>query len=270
MLAVVAECLGLPARAVEREHQLAAQALTQRVLPNERLELAHQASVIPERQLGLDPLLDGDEAQLFQSRNLRLGEPLVRELSQRRAAPQAQRLPQLGSRAPGITARERAPSFGKQRLKPADIGLARLGLQHVAAPVRHQTPVPQHPPQVRHVALNNLVCARRRLFTPQLVDQPLRRDPLAAVDKQHRQQRSLLRRTQRKWAVVVDNLKRAEDAKFQHVRCLVIERYQRPFSAETAAAAHLPILDRLRPATPNVLGESIAPGDRRTRGVWTR
>ena len=52
------ERLGLASRAVEREHQLAAQPLAQRVLGDQRLELADQLSVAAERELGVDAPLE--------------------------------------------------------------------------------------------------------------------------------------------------------------------------------------------------------------------
>ena len=58
------ERVGLAARAVEREHQLAAQPLAQRVLVDERFELADELRVAAERELGLGALLDEREPQL--------------------------------------------------------------------------------------------------------------------------------------------------------------------------------------------------------------
>ena len=57
-LLVGLERLGLPARPVQREHQLTAQPLAQRVLRDETLELAHELRVAAEREVGLDPLLE--------------------------------------------------------------------------------------------------------------------------------------------------------------------------------------------------------------------
>ena len=65
-LAVDLERLGLAARAVEREHLLAAQPLAQRVLGDERLELGDERRVPPERELGVDPLLERREPQLLE------------------------------------------------------------------------------------------------------------------------------------------------------------------------------------------------------------
>ena len=81
------ERVGLPAATVQREHQLGAHALAQRVLGGERLQLGDQIGVATERQIGLDPLLQHREAKLLQPRDRRLRERLVAEVGKRRPAP---------------------------------------------------------------------------------------------------------------------------------------------------------------------------------------
>ena len=55
------ERVGLPAAAVEREHQLAAQTLAKRMFGDERLEFRHQLVMAAERQVGVDAILDHRE-----------------------------------------------------------------------------------------------------------------------------------------------------------------------------------------------------------------
>ena len=86
-LAVCLERLGLAARPVEGEHQLRAQPLAGWVIGNQPLELRDQRLVPPEGEVGVDPILDRDEPPLLESRDLVLGERLVREVGERRAAP---------------------------------------------------------------------------------------------------------------------------------------------------------------------------------------
>jgi hypothetical protein len=50
--------VGLAARAVEREHELAAQALAQRIPGDERLELADEVCIPPCLEVRLDALLE--------------------------------------------------------------------------------------------------------------------------------------------------------------------------------------------------------------------
>jgi hypothetical protein len=66
--------LGLPPRAIEREHQLPAQALAQGMRGDQRLELADQLGMAPPGQVGLDALLDRGHAQLLQPSDLALRE----------------------------------------------------------------------------------------------------------------------------------------------------------------------------------------------------
>ena len=140
-------------------------------------------------------------------------EGLVREIRQRRTTPHPQRLPQDSRRGQRVASLERLPALRHERLESVDVELAGLDPEHVAAPLGDEQPIAEHLAQVRYVPLNDLVRARGRLLTPDLVDQPIRGDRLAAVQEQHGQQRPLLGRAQRQRAVVIDNLKRPENAK---------------------------------------------------------
>jgi hypothetical protein len=91
-LVIGLERLGLTARAVEGEHQLATKPLAERKLPDERLDLGCQLSALAERKVGFDPLLDGVQPKLFQPADLRLGKRLEGEVGERRAAPERKRL----------------------------------------------------------------------------------------------------------------------------------------------------------------------------------
>lgn len=57
-LLVDLECLGLAAGAVESEHQLRAEALSQGVLAHQELELANEIGVAAKRQVDVDTFLD--------------------------------------------------------------------------------------------------------------------------------------------------------------------------------------------------------------------
>ena len=72
--AVGLQRLRLAAVAVEREHELAAQPLAQRMLAHERLQLADHARVVAERELRLDAQLDRRQPQLLQADDRPLGE----------------------------------------------------------------------------------------------------------------------------------------------------------------------------------------------------
>src|SRR5207344_1051574 len=80
----------LATRAIEREHQLRAEGLAQRVLGDQRLQLPHELGRATGREVGLDPLLDRRDVLLLEPGGLE------RELAvaERIAAPETQRLAQ--------------------------------------------------------------------------------------------------------------------------------------------------------------------------------
>ena len=112
--------VGLPAAAVEREHQLAAQALAKGVLGNERLELGHQLVIATDRQVGVDAILDRRQTKLLQPGDLALRERLVPEVRQRLPAPERKRLVQACRPVARIGALSRP---GDQRLELGDVDL---------------------------------------------------------------------------------------------------------------------------------------------------
>ena len=115
--------VGLPAAAVEREHQLAAQALAEHVLGDERLELRHQVVMAAERQVGVDAILERGEPQLVQPGDLALRERLAAEIGQRLAVPQRERIAQarrpLGRIVPRLAPRRPATRTGPGRPRAA-------------------------------------------------------------------------------------------------------------------------------------------------------
>src|ERR671928_222043 len=62
------------------------------MLSGQRLELGDHLLVPPEREVGLDPVLQGREAQLLEPPDLVLREWLVGEVRERRPAPERKRL----------------------------------------------------------------------------------------------------------------------------------------------------------------------------------
>jgi hypothetical protein len=70
---------------------------------DERLELGDDLVATSEREVGLDPLLDGGQAELLEAGDLLLSERVEGELGERRAAPEPERLsqPARRHRSPG-------------------------------------------------------------------------------------------------------------------------------------------------------------------------
>ena len=86
------EGLGLPASAIEREHQLPPERLAQRVLAGERLQLADDIAVTAEVQVSLDPLPVRDQAKFLEPADLGLREIVECKLRERRPAPEPEGL----------------------------------------------------------------------------------------------------------------------------------------------------------------------------------
>ncbi len=134
--AVGGERVGLPARAVEREHELRARALAQRLGLDERLELGDELGVAAQREVGVDALLDDDGSQLLESRDLRLRERLVDEVGQRRSAPERERLAQRDLGGGCVAGLERGPPLLRQAGEAVHVHVLRIELEDVAGRAR--------------------------------------------------------------------------------------------------------------------------------------
>ena len=187
------ERLRLPARAVEREHQLRPQPLAQRIRADEPLELGHELGVLADRELRLGALLEEGEAELVEPRDLLLRERLVAELGQRLAAPEGERLVEERRPAHGL-ARPRlvdeAPHAGQVELlglEPDDVA-GRARLDRVRA---------ERLPQLRDEVLERRDGGRRRIAGPERLDEPVDRDDPTGLEQQQREERPLLRAAER-------------------------------------------------------------------------
>ena len=179
--------VGLAARAVEREHALRVQALAQRLLCQQGLDLRQHLAVAPGVEVVVDRDLGRGRAQILQTPDLRGGERLIGDIVQGRPVPQAQRLP-------------RGP-LGEQPLEPTGVHPVAPQLQLIAATTRGDRvalAVRGHRlAQLRDVDLHHLGRSRRRLLAPQPVDQALGRDGRAGLERQHRKQGARLRAAER-------------------------------------------------------------------------
>ena len=117
------ERLGLPARAVQREHELAAQALPQRMLGDEGLELADHVLGPAERDVGVDPVRDAGEPEVLETGDLGLGEELASHVGEGGASPDrersAQRLDRRRRSSPASSVCPRRRSSSKRSASSA-------------------------------------------------------------------------------------------------------------------------------------------------------
>jgi hypothetical protein len=223
---VDAERLGLPAAAVEREHQLPAQALPQRMSGDEVLELTRHLRVAAEREVGLEPLLAEVETELLEPRDLLLRESLVGHVGERRATPEGQRRRQRLGRLDGLTPGELPPRIGQEPLAAVGVELALVHLEDVAAATGLQALLRrERPPQPRDVCLQRLPGGRRRPPAVKILDQPVGGDDVPALKQQDREQGSLPRAAELERTSVVVDLERPQDPE---VHCRAATGCNRP------------------------------------------
>jgi hypothetical protein len=217
-LLIALERVGLATAAVQREHQLGLQALAQRMLAHEPLQLARQPGVLPQRELRVDPILERGQALLPQPADLRPGEGLIRQIGERGSAPQPEcSIEPLGRRA-GIAGVERRASGSRELLEAVAIDAAGFGLQQITVAAGNEQVVTQRLAKARDIHVHRLGGSRRCPLAPQRIDQPVSRDHLSAMEQQHRQQRALLRTAERHRAIAIDHLKRSQNSKLNHAR----------------------------------------------------
>ena len=159
--AVDLERLGVPPRAVEREHQLAAQPFSERVRGDQRLELGDEPVVLAEAELAGKPLLLGVEPEPLEPGDLGAGERLEGEVVERGPAPERERVGEQRAARPGrsgarlleepleakrvdaVTARARAgtraaPSGARPARRPCATTRRRSGASRARSAARRQ------------------------------------------------------------------------------------------------------------------------------------
>ena len=183
------ERVGLAPAAVERQHQLRAQRLAQRMLPDQRLQLGHQLGMTAEGEVGLDALTQARQAQLLEALSLAGGEWLVAHVLQRRAPPEPERVGQQPARVGVVAARERVAPLGGHALEPARVNGVGVGESQLVAlcPPRDRL-LAQHAAQARDDALERVRRMLGQRLAPQRVDRDVRRRHPDAVDEQQREQ----------------------------------------------------------------------------------
>ena len=129
--AVALQRVGLPAAAVQGEHQLPPESLPQRMFGHELSEFGAQHRVQPGGQLRLDAVLDHHEAERFEPLHLEPGERLGLQVSERTAAPQGLRFPQQGRGPVRVAVGERLPPGGRPVIERVQVQLAVRDPQHV-------------------------------------------------------------------------------------------------------------------------------------------
>ncbi len=216
--------LGLPATAVERQHQQLAQALAQRMGGRQRVELGHHVGVQPDLQCHRAAFLGDREPTLRQSAALCLG-VRSRNSGQRASAPQVKR----GHQAV-VGGAERSFGTGVRRLRHAlledrEVQGLRRDPQRVAVAHRDQHlgrladfPVRfQNGTEPGDVGAQRGHCLRWSAVAPDAVHQVVSGHRAALAEQQGDQDRLLLRRSERQRGLTTPCLDRAEHLEAQRL-----------------------------------------------------
>ena len=194
--AVGGERVRLAARAVEREHELRARALAQRLGLDERLELGDELGVTAEREVGVDALLDDDGSQLLEARDLRLRERLVDEVGERRPAPERERLAQRDLGGGCVARLERGPPLLRQAREAVHVHALGIELEDVAGRARGDDGA-EHLAELRDVDLDGVRGRLRRIARPERLDEPVDGDDASRLEREDGEERARLLAAQR-------------------------------------------------------------------------
>ncbi len=208
--------LRLPSTPVQREHQLPPKPLPERVLRDEVLQLADDARMTSERQVGVDAVLEDGETRLLETNGRPFGDGLVREVAQRRAAPQRERVPERGGRRTGVSRRESRLALHCMTFEAPRVDGLGIDDQRVAAGpgLDHTGIVAERPAQHGH---RHLQPGRGTgvVRSPQLLDHPVGGHDLPRVQHEERHERTLLAAAHVDGPAVTHDLDRAQDAELE-------------------------------------------------------
>ncbi len=158
---------------------------------DESLQLADQLVVASQSEICVDPLLERGEPKLLEPGDLRLRERLVREVGQRRPAPERERVTEPIGRQLRVVASERLSPL----LEPAleDGGVERLGTdaKDISVTVCFEprgrslaVRVGKRLPETGDVRLQRLRRGRGRALAPEVVDERVLRHDLVRAEEE--------------------------------------------------------------------------------------
>ena len=210
-VAVDLQRFGLAAGAVEGEHLLAADPLARRVLGGAGRELDQQVGVAAACEVGVDAILDRLEPALVEARRVLLHGGLVRDVGERVAVPQVERLAQEPRGGVGVAVVERGATAVGERREALRVELVGADLERVRVPACDQGTVAERLAQRRNEVVQAATGRGRRGLSPQCVDQPVTRERLGRMQQQDRQQEPLPALAERHLASAVLHSDRAKD-----------------------------------------------------------
>src|ERR1700753_1402276 len=112
---------------------------------HQRVQLADQCCVLPQREVSVDPILQRSQTLLLQPRDLALRKRLIGEVRQRWAAPERESATKPVTRYSRPPRLQRPATLSDQHVEPIEVDLAAGGLEQVAATTRDQQPITNRP-----------------------------------------------------------------------------------------------------------------------------
>ena len=182
-------------------------------------EFRHQLPVAAERELGVDPLLEGCQQDLLQPPTGDLGERLVLEIRERRPAPERQRIA-LGlkglRRLPG---RQGLTRLLRQPFEALQVELFRRDVNRVSGRARLDPCVlAEELPQLGDLTVHLRRCRDGWAPCIELVGKRVDRDDPVRIEQQDRERRALLRSAELNRPRRSDDLERTQDPELEHRR----------------------------------------------------
>ena len=201
------ERVALALAAIQREHELPDERFAPRVGGHELPQLADELGVAVAQQVRRDARLERGQPLLLQPRDLGRRERLEGEIRERRATREPQRFAQQRRRVLGLAAGQRALPVVEQPREPLGVELAGRDLEEIARRCRAEDVGPaERLAQPRHVHLDALDGARRRVLAPQRERQAIGAHRLVGVQQQHGEDRTGLDTAQRHRSVLAVDL----------------------------------------------------------------
>ena len=216
-LAVDLQRVHLAARPIQREHQQLAQPLAQRLGGRQLRQLGNDVRVAPEREQCLHAPFQRVLAQLLQPGDRALGERLGREVRQRLAAPERERVVERREGTGRVLGLERFIGAGAQALEAPQVDRVGLDVHEVAG----RASLDGRPLGIRRVQraaqLGDLAVhlrdrAHRRVARVQLLGDAIDRDDTPGLQEQQREHGPLGAPAEGDLRAVAARLERPEDA----------------------------------------------------------
>ena len=205
------EGVRLPTRAVEREHELRPQPLAKWVLAHKRLELSDERGGASELKVRRDAILERDDASLREARDLRLREVRVREVCERRPAPQRERLRERRGSGLGLGGLELSTAFVGEALEDRRVEGALVQDEAVAGSGRFDLALAERLAEAGDVDVDRLDRGARRVRSVERGDDAIGGHDPATLEGQDGQERLLLR-TEREAPTIAFDLERTENS----------------------------------------------------------